>query len=32
MDLLHVDKRQSFQQVDTTGSGGCGQAFPKYPK
>ena len=32
VEFLHVDKHQSFLQVDTTVFDGCGCAFPKYQK
>ena len=32
VDFLHVDKHESFLQIDTMIFGGDGQAFPKFPK
>ena len=32
VDFLHVDRHESFLQVDTMVLYGDGQAFPKFPK
>ena len=32
VDFLHVDRHESFLQVDTMVFYGDGQAFPKFPK
>ena len=31
-DILHVDKNESYLQIDTLIFDGFGQAFPKFPK
>ena len=31
-DILHVDKNESYLQIDTMIFDGFGQAFPKFPK
>ena len=32
VDILHVDKNESYLQIDTVIFDGFGQAFPKFPK
>ena len=32
VDIFHVDKNESYLQIDTMIFDGFGQAFPKFPK
>ena len=32
VDFLHVDKHESFLQIDTMFFNGDGQGYPKFPK
>ena len=32
VDIFHVDKNESYLQIDTIIFDGFGQAFPKFPK